>query len=298
MNKTIKSLSNGLAEVVEAVSANTVQVSGRRRQPASGVIWSADGYIITAAHVLPRKQAPKVLLADGSEHAASIVGADMSTDLALLKVEASDLAVPTWANIDDVKVGQMVLAVARPTKEVQATLGIISAKAGGWRTSAGGGIDHYIQTDVLMYPGFSGGPLAAVDGSLIGLNSSALARGVSVTVSPSTLERVANSLLAHGEVKRGYLGIKTQPVRLPEAIGKEISQETGLLLAGVEPGGPAETSGLLVGDIIVTFNDKAIRQPDDLLAELASTPAGQKNPVRLVRGGQLTDIQVTAGTKA
>lgn len=298
MNKSLKTISDGMASVVEAASATTVQVSGRRRQPASGVIWSADGYIITAAHVLPRKHAPKVMLEDGSEHDAQVVGHDMSTDLALLKVEASGLAVPTWASIDDVKVGQMVMAVARPTKGVQATMGIISAKAGGWRTGAGGGIDHYIQTDVLMYPGFSGGPLAAVNGSFVGLNSSALARGVSVTVPPTTLERVANSLLAHGEVKRGYLGIKTQPVRLPEAISKEIGQESGLLLAGVEPGGPAETSGLLVGDIIVTFNDKVIRQPDDLLAELASIPSGQKNPARIVRGGQLNDVQVTAGAKA
>lgn len=297
MNKNIRQLSDGMSAAVEAAAASIVQVSGRRRQAASGVVWNADGLIITAAHVLPRKRDPRVLLADGSEHAATIVGWDQSTDLAMLKIEQTGLTPAKWVDSDSLRVGQLVLAVGRPTKSMQATLGIISAVGDSWKTGAGGQIERYIQTDVVMYPGFSGGALINVDGEMVGLNSSALARGVSVTLPPATLKRVAAALLAHGEVKRGYLGIKTQPARLPDGVAKEVGQETGILLAGVEPGGPADKSGLMIGDVIVTFSGRSIKHPDDLLSELAGIVPDQKNPVQVVRGGQLTDLQVAAGMK-
>lgn len=288
-------LSNGLATAVETGGASVVRVEGRRRLAATGLIWSADGLIITAHHVVQTDGKVTIGLPDGTTAEAHLVGRDPSTDLALLKVEATGLTPLTAA--PELKVGHLALALGRPGHTVQATLGILSAIGGEWRTGAGGHIDQYLQTDVTMYPGFSGGPLVNAAGQLIGLNSSALARGVSVTIPASTMHRVADSLLANGRIKRGYLGVSTQAVRLPQALAEELGQETALMVAGVEPGSPAEQSGLLLGDVLVSFGGAAIRQHDDLVAQLNGS-AGQKSPVKLVRGGQVQELNVAVGEKA
>ena len=184
------------------------------------------------------------------------------------------------------RVGQLVLAVGRPEASAQATLGVISALDGGWRTMAGGSVDASIQTDVVMYPGFSGGALVAANGAFIGMNSSMLARGASVTLPVATLRRIAESLTTHGKVKRGFLGVNAQGVRLPVLLVESLGQETGLLLAAVEAGSPAEVGGLMVGDILVSINGHAVRQMDDLMAALSGDVVGKPVPARVVRGGQ------------
>ena len=125
-----------------------------------------------------------------------------------------------------------MLALGRPEGDMQATLGVISALGDEWRTHAGGRIDTYVQTDVVMYPGFSGGPLVSAGGALIGMNSSALSRGVSLTLPAATIKRVADTLATHGRIKRGFLGVSAQPVRLPANIAESARQETGLMLVG------------------------------------------------------------------
>src|SRR6185369_6379545 len=137
--------------------------------------------------------------------------------------------------------------------DLQATLGVVSALDEGFRTHAGGLIDRYMQTDVVMYPGFSGGPLVDANGSVLGLNTSALMRGVSLTLPASTIRRVAEMLTSHGKVRQGYLGVKAQPVRLPAGLASQLGQETGLMLASVEPDSPAEKGGLMLGDVLVGF---------------------------------------------
>lgn len=294
MTQTLKQLSNGFASAVETAGASIVRVEGRRRLPATGIIWSADGLIATANHVVQKRDKVKVGLADGTVVDAEVIGRDGSTDLAILKANAADLTPATLAN--DLKVGHLVLALGRPGRTVQATLGVVSALGDSWRTGAGGEIDRYLQTDVLMYPGFSGGPLVNADGEVVGLNTSALARGVSLTIPNATVQRVAEAILAGGSVKRGYLGVSTQVVRLPEALAEELTQETGLLVAGVEAGSPADTSGILLGDTIITFANQPIRHHDDLLS-LLNGAVGQKNPVKIVRGGQVQELNVTVGEK-
>lgn len=294
MTETLKQLSDGLANAVETAGASIVRVEGRRRLPATGIIWTADGVIATANHVVHSKDKVKVGLSDGREVEAAIVGRDESTDLAVLKAEASDLPAAVFNN--DLKVGHLILALGRPGRTVQATLGIVSALGDNWRTGAGGEIDRYLQTDVVMYPGFSGGPLVNVDGQVVGLNTSALARGVSLTIPNATVQRVADAILAGGSVKRGYLGVSTQVVRLPEALAEQLGQETGLLVAGVESGSPADSSGILLGDTIVAFAGQSIRHHDDLLS-LLNGAAGQKNPMKVVRGGQVQELNVAVGEK-
>jgi S1-C subfamily serine protease len=241
------------------------------------------------------KDKANVALPDGKVVEAKVIGRDPTTDLAVLKVEATGLQ--PLATTSDLKVGQIVLALGRPGVNVQATIGILSAVEESWRTGAGGLVDQYVQTDVLMYPGFSGGPLVSAAGQLIGLNSSALSRGASLTIPAATIQRIASTLLSHGKLKKGYLGITTQAVRLPQTIAEQVSQPTGLLIAGIEANSPAEQSGLFMGDTIVKFAGTSIRHHDDLLVLLNGSTAGQKNPMTIVRSGKLEELSVLVGEK-
>jgi S1-C subfamily serine protease len=297
MADVLKQLSNDLVATVEAASPSIVRVEGRRRMSATGIVWSADGVILTAHHVITRDDNLSVALADGQEVAAALVGRDPSTDLAVLRTDVKGLKPATWAEAESLKVGQLVLALGRPGETVQATLGVISAVGGEWRTPAGGTMDHYVQTDVVMYPGFSGGPLVGASGTMLGLNTSALLQGVSVTVPASTLRSVVAALLAHGHVKRGYLGVGSQPVRLPDALAKQLGQETALLLVSVEEASPAGKGGLMMGDTIVALDGQPVRHIDDLQGLLSGDRVGKAVPVRIVRGGQVQEVSVVIGEK-
>ncbi len=299
MSEVLANFSNALATTVEQAGASVVRVEGRRRLPASGIIWSADGVMVTAHHVVQQDENIGVGLPNGSTVAASLVGRDPTTDLAVLRVQATALPVPSWAEIDQVRVGHLVLALGRPGQTVQATLGIVSALSEqSWRTPVGGQLDRYLQTDVVMYPGFSGGPLVSATGEVVGLNSSALVRGVSLTIPAATLRHVVETLLTHGRVRRGYLGVNTQPVRLPAGLAQQLGQETGLLLVSVEPGSPAEQGGLVLGDTLVALANTPIRHHDDLLAQLSPDRVGTTVSLRLVRGGQVMELNVPVGERA
>lgn len=285
-----------MAAAVAAAGQSVVTVSGRRRLAATGLVWSADGLIVSANHVVSQRRASRVTLPSGETVEATVVGRDAGTDLAVLKIEREGLIKFDHVPADDLKVGQFALALGRASGSIEATLGIISGLGGRWQTAAGGAIDRYIQTDVVMYPGFSGGPLIDAGGRLVGLNSSHLARGVSVTVPAATVATLANSLVSDGHIKRGYLGVKTQGVRLPEQQAETLNQKTGLLIVGVESGSPAETSGLLLGDIIVKFGGHSIRHGDDLIAQLGGA-ADQKSPATLIRAGRVEEVTIQVGSR-
>ena len=295
MAKVLQELSNGLAATAETVGASALRVEARRRLPATGIVWSADGVVVTAHHVVTKDESIGIGLPDGQTVPATLVGRDPTTDLAVLRAEVTDLTPPQWADLESLRVGHLTLALGRPGKTVQATLGIVSALGKDWRTPAGGRLDRYLQTDVVMYPGFSGGPLVDVTGQVLGLNTSALLRGISLTVPVDTVRRVVETLLTHGRVRRGYLGVGIQPVRLPEALGEELGQETGLLLVQVKSGSPAEKGGLLLGDIIVALDGQSIRHHDDLLAYLTGDRVGTAVSMHIVRAGQVQDVTVAIG---
>ena len=297
MMSALTEVSHQMADVVAAAGALVARVEGRRRFPASGVIWSTDGLVITANHVVKRDDQIGVGLADGSHVAATLVGRDPSTDLALLKIDATDLAAATWVDAADLRVGHLALALGRPGETVQATLGIVSALGGPWRTAVGGKVDSYVQTDVLMYPGFSGGPLVAADGRVAGLNTSALTRGTSIALPAATLQRVVAELAQHGRVKRGYLGVGLQPVRLAAGIQEALQQETGVMLLSVEDDGPAAAAGLVQGDIVVALDGRPVRHIDGLQALLTGDRVGQRVPISMVRGGAVTELQIVIGER-
>jgi len=298
MVEVLSNLSDALAETVATASPGVVRIEGRDRVPASGIVWSADGVIVTAHHVVERDENISVGLPDGQTVPATLAGRDPTTDLAVLRIQNPELMPAAWAEPDGLRVGHLVLALGRPGEVIRATLGIVSALGEGWRTPVGGRVDRYLQTDVAMYPGFSGGPLIDVTGQVLGVNTSALLRGISLTVPTPTVRRVVDTLLTQGRIRRGYLGVGAQPVRLPEALGQQLGQETGLLLISVDAGSPAEQSGLLLGDTLVALDGELLRHLDDLLAVLTSDRVNTGVPVRLVRGGQVQDLTVTIGERS
>jgi S1-C subfamily serine protease len=295
MAQSFQSLSDQMADAVESVAPSVVRIGGRRRMGASGVVWAADGLIVTADHVV-RREHVTVGLPSGEKVSASVVGRDPTTDLAILRLDSGGLTAATWDD-GNLRVGQLALALARPGRGVQATLGVVSALGESWHTGAGGEIDRYLQTDVLMYPGFSGGPLL-VGSAFAGINSSALLRGASVTIPATTVRRVVEALLSHGHIRRGFLGISTQPVRLPEPLAESVGQATGLLVSNVEPGTPAAEGGLLMGDTLVRLDGETVGDHEDLVTLLSGDRVGRKVPVQVVRGGELRDLNITIGERA
>jgi len=295
MSQALSDLSSALAAAVEIASASVVRVDARRRMPASGIVWSADGLIVTAHHIVEQDDNIGIGLPDGGSATAALVGRDPSTDLALLRIQARGLKPAAWIDASALRVGHLALALGRPDESIMATLGIISALSKAWRTPAGGELDTYLQSDVVMYPGFSGGPLVSAAGEVMGVNSSALLRGVSLAIPSATVRQVVETLLTHGRVRRGYLGVSAQVVRLPAGLAQQINQETGLLLGSVEPGSPAEKAGLFMGDTIVALDGQPVRHLDDLQALLSGERVGASAPVRIVRSGRITDVPVTIG---
>jgi len=287
-----------MAEAVAKAGAATVMVNARRRFPASGIAYAAD-LVLTADHVVERDDDISVVLPDGSQLKATVAGRDPGSDLAVLRLErgAASAAQPAP---QDPRVGQLALSLGRPTEEgIQASLGIVSAIGGPVRTGRGGLLDRYLRTDAIPYPGFSGGPLVDSAGRVIGVNTSGLARGASLAIPVGLAWQIADTLAKHGHVRRGFLGVRSQPVTIPstqqKALGRE--QSSGLLLVGVEENSPAEAGGLLVGDIIVAISGQPVTDADQLLASLVGDVVGKPVPVQVLRGGQPTVIQVTIGER-
>ena len=297
MSENLTRVSEDLADTVASAGKSVVRVEGRQRMAASGIVWSEDGLIVTAEHVLESDEDIKIGLPDGETVSAELVGRDPSTDLAVLRADGKGLALAEWSEPESARVGNLVLAIGRPGNTVQATMGIVSALGDGWRTRAGGQIDRYLQADLTMYPGFSGGPLADSSGKVLGLNSSALLRGVNVSVPAPTIRRTVEAIIKHGSVQRGYLGVGAQVARLPEGLAKQQDQETGLLLVSVEPDSPADKAGLVLGDTILALAGEPIRHLDDLLAALGGHTVGEAVTVNIVRGGSVQELSVTVGER-
>jgi S1-C subfamily serine protease len=289
-------LSDALAEAVERAGRSTVTVRARRRIPASGVVFEG-GVIVTADHVIEQEEEIKVGLPDGKTVDARLAGRDAGTDLAVLRVEG--LTVPPIAFGAAARPGNIVLAVGRPGETGPVvSMGVVSSVGGPVRSWRGGQIEGFIRTDAVMYPGFSGGPLIDAGGNMLGVNTTGLSRGAPLTLTNATVQRVVGALLAHGKVRRGFLGISSQPIKLPEALQQQAGgQTTALLIVGTEPGGPADSGGVLVGDILVAVAGQPVRDTDDLQGLLSGERIGQATPITVLRGGKPQQLTVTVGER-
>jgi S1-C subfamily serine protease len=286
---TLSEFSSGLEAAVVKAGASTVLVDARKRFPASGIAVAPD-LVLTADHVVTRDTELKVRTVEGKPVAATIAGRDPGSDLAVLRVAEKVLS-PAGRSASQAKVGQLVLALGRPAEDgIQASWGIVTAIGGPARTGRGGLLDKYIQTETTPYPGFSGGPLIDTEGGVLGLNTSGLTRGGALTIPVDVAWPIAEALATHGSVKRGYLGVRTQPVEPPNG-------GTGVLILWVEDAGPAATAGLLVGDIITAIAGRQVRDPDDIFSSLTSATVGKPVEVSILRGGKPEAVRVQVGER-
>ena len=296
----LAALSDGLAAAVEKAGASVVRVDARRRQAASGVVWSADGIVVTADHVLERDEDVKLGLPDGRTVAATVVGRDPGTDLAVLRADGGGLT--SIGRGAAPRAGQLALVVARPYGGVMTSLGVVSAVGGPVRTMRGR-LDGLVWTDAMFFPGFSGAPLVDASGSAVGIATSRFGggQGTGVAIPLDVVDRVAAALARHGRVARGYLGIGSQPVALPAQIAAKLGRgegERALLVVSVEPNGPAEQAGFIVGDLLVELDGQRVSDTDDLRDLLTPERVGIAATARVVRGGEPRELSVTIGERA
>lgn len=297
-NNPLVELSNAMASAVDRAGSSTVMVAARRRLPASGIACATD-MVLTANHVVESDDDIQIVLPDGSDVGARLSGRDPGSDLALLRLEGAQLVAAEIAP-EEPKIGQLVLALGRPNRDgIQASLGVVGRISGPVRARGGGLLERYLTTDTIPYPGFSGGPLIDATGRILGINTSGLTRGASLTLPTSLAWGIAEALAQHGQVRRGFLGIRSQPVELL-AIQQQVlkrEQSIGLLLVGIEKDSPAAAAGLLVGDILVGFAGQPISDPDDLLTRLIGDVVGSSIEVEILRGEEQRLVPVIIGER-
>lgn len=296
---TLQSLSDDLAAAVERAARSVVAIHARQRIPSSGIVWKP-GVVVAASHTVKHDRDVAVTLPDGSRGSAAVAGRDGGTDIVVLRLEGASPEPAALAPDDALRVGALALAVGRPGDEgVTASLGLLSAVGGAWRTWAGGEIDRFVRLDLAVYDGFSGGPLVDAQGRVLGMNCSALARGMPVTIPGATVSRVVEALLTSGRVARGWLGVAMQPVRFAPAMAERagVGGGRGVLLVQVEPEGPAERAGLLLGDVVVSIDGTAIEGPEDVVPYLGSDRVGKALRVVVVRAGARHEASVVVGER-
>jgi S1-C subfamily serine protease len=288
-NELVAAFSESLASTVEGAGKSVVAVQARPRFASAGVIWR-QGVIVTAAHTVRREEEITVTLPDGSERAAKLAGSDGGTDIAVLRL-AEPAGEVARRSSTEVRPGNLALAIGRSENSgVNATLGIISAVSGAWRTWRGGRLDQYIRLDLTMYPASSGAAVIDTAGGVIGIATAGLSRIAGLAIPASTIDRVTDEILSRGHVARGYLGVGLQPVALED-------HQRGLIVLSVERAGPADKAGLLVGDIFVSLGGKLVTDTGDVQTALESVAVGQPIEAGLLRGGQARQITVTVGER-
>ncbi|NCC34963.1 MAG: PDZ domain-containing protein, partial [Chloroflexia bacterium] len=228
---------------------------------------------------------------------AQLAGRDHASDLALLRIDSLGTTPATFVE-SPARVGQLILAVGRPGSSPMASFGIISATGGPLRGRRGAMLEQYVQTDAIPYPGFSGGALIDAEGKVAAVLTTGLINGVALGVPATLAWRIAATLGATGYIKRGFLGISSQPVELPEGQRGGQSQTHGLLIVRVEPGSPAAQGGLLLGDVLITFDGHPLTDTDELQALLVGDRVGKQVPVQVLRGGSLFTALVTVGQRS
>lgn len=297
----LASLSNDLAAAVERAAASVVTVYGRQRMPATGIVWSADGLIVSANHVVERDEDIHIDTPDGQHLSTGVVGRDPNSDLVLLKLEGAGLTPATHATHEP-KVGQLVLAVGRPGKSgPMASFGVVSLIGGkGGRDQRRNQLGNFLKTDAAMLPGFSGGPLVDAWGEILGLNSSTLGRGSGFTLPNATIDKIVTSLQQHGKVRRGFLGVSAQAVAVNDQLAESLGLESkkALVIVGLEAGGPAEQQGLYIGDIIVRVGGTSVGSVDQLMEQLSGDVVGQAVEIEVIRGGERMSKSIVAGERA
>ena len=264
----------------------------------SGFIISSDGYLFTNSHVINKAKAIKVALHDGTVCNADLIGEDTITDLAILKISANEFTPATLGDSDNLKVGQLVIAIGNPLGfQHTVTSGIVSALGRSMQSFSGNMVDCMIQTDAALNPGNSGGPLINAGGEVVGVNTATIrgAQGLCFAVSINTAKEIAAQLMRFGKVKRAFLGFQMQQIELVPKLRSiaEVSNHSALFITKVEDNSPAEKAGILSGDILYSFNDQAIETADQLFKLLDSGKIGMFQYVGVIRNNRKKEFRIT-----
>jgi S1-C subfamily serine protease len=298
-SNALLALSNNLADTVEQVGGAVVAVNAGTRISPSGIHWR-NGIIVTSDESLQRYDEITVTLSNGNSVPVTLIGHDSSTDVAVFKIENADIPMANIGDAKTLKVGHLVLGLGRSSEgDIRAAIGAVSVVSGAWRSMSGGNIDQFIRPDIRLYPGFAGGPLIDAAGSVVGMNTSGR-RGTALTIPASTVNRVVDQLLAKGHIARGYLGLGMQPVRLPKNLktSLNLTSAAGVIVVNVEPNGPADNAGVLIGDVLVTLDGTLVNDTGDVLALLNSGDrVGKTIKVQLIRAGALVELAIFIGER-
>lgn len=298
--ENLQAYSDELAAMVAGVARSVVRVEARQRVAGTGIVWAAEGAIVTADHVVEREENIRVSV-DGQTFEAELAGRDPTTDIAVLKIKASNLVPAQFGDSKALKQGNLVFAVGRPWgDEAIVSSGIVSALGKFGRMGLSPQFkDGLIHSDVTLYPGFSGGPLADASGRVVGMNTSVIGRDMSLAIPVETVARIAEQLLTKGRIERGYLGVGVQKIPMQQALRDKLNlaQETGLMFLQVEPGTNAEKAGLLPGDILVGLNGTTIARIRELNRWLANETGGREVVAKVIRGGELMQVPITVGMR-
>jgi S1-C subfamily serine protease len=298
-----QSVTRAVEKVGPAVVNIRVQKSSRERSnesggSGSGFVIAPDGFILTNSHVVHGADKLEVTLADGQMHRASLVGEDPETDLAVVRINASQLAHARLGNSKSIRVGQIAIAIGSPFGFQQTvTAGVVSALGRSMRSQSGRLIDNVIQTDAALNPGNSGGPLVNSRGEVIGVNTAIIlpAQGICFAIASNTAEFVAAWLIKEGRIRRSWIGVVGQNVPIHRRVVRfhRLPEEYGVLVAGIEPGSPAGRAGLRDGDVIVAFTGEPVSGIDELHRHLVAKVIGVPSLVTIIRHTEKLDLVVT-----
>jgi S1-C subfamily serine protease len=290
--------SRAVMSAVEAVGPSVVHIQ-IDRGGGSGVVFTPDGLILTNDHVVGRSRRFTAVFPDGRSLRADLVGRDGDTDLAVLRVSAGD-ALPgvTLGDSRAVRVGQLAIAIGSPFGfQRSVSAGIVSALGRSLRARSGRLMDDVIQTDAALNPGNSGGPLVSTHGEVIGINTAMIpaAQGLCFAIASHTARHVAAKLIRDGRIRRSYIGLAGQSVRVPRAVARELqlAVSSGVAVASIEPNSPAAAVGLREGDVILACAGEAVTAVDDLQRQLTEERVGVPTAVTILRDGQRRDVIVT-----
>ena len=292
-----RTISSVVAEVAPAVINIHVETGRRGEGNGSGFFIAPDGFVLTNSHVVHGARKIEVTLADARTFAANLVGEDPDTDLAVLRIGASQLPSLEFADSKKLRVGQIAVAIGSPYGFQQSvTAGVVSALGRSMRARSGRLMDDILQTDAALNPGNSGGPLVNSRGQVIGVNTAVIlpAQGLCFAIAANTAQLVAGWLIKDGKIRRSYLGLAGQTVPLHPRITRfhRLDQESGVLIAGIEQGGPVDLSGLREGDIIISFKGGPVSSIDDLHRFLVGDEIGQRSVLTVVRGTEILNFLV------
>jgi S1-C subfamily serine protease len=281
-------------KAAEQAERALVHVTAHCRRGASGSVWSDDGVFVTTARAVAGRERLEVVQGETAIE-GRVVGYDAATDIGVVRGDAALGKAPAWTDAR-ARLGSLLLSASRPGRAVRVRLGLVSQLGEAWHTQRGGRIERYVETDLAPEPGFSGGLVFDARGNALGMNSAGLLRGVPLVLERATLERIVGGILASGRVRRGYLGVGTQAVRLPDAVARATGQASGLLVSSVQGGSAAELAQLLLGDVLLKLASTALTDARALQAALEDAE-GQKLSLSVLRAGQVLSVDVTPGAR-